>query len=96
MQFAAIYTLKGEKEESAKRSLALFMAWQPPFEFKGHWARGDGNGGIAIIEADSAVAVLEGITPWTPFFHFEVTPVVAIEEAVPVFLKTNAWRDSVG
>jgi hypothetical protein len=25
-----------------------------------------------------------------------VTPIVAIEEAVPLLMKTNAWRDSVG
>ena len=30
------------------------------------------------------------------FFEFEVTPTVPIQEAVPIFMKTNAWVDSVG
>ena len=29
------------------------------------------------------------------FFDFDVTPVVPVEEAVPLFMKTNAWRQSV-
>jgi hypothetical protein len=41
------------------------------------------------------VQVLEGISPWNPFFAFEVTPVVPIEEAVPVFMKNQAWMDAV-
>ena len=95
MLFAAIYTLRSPSEESERRSLQLFTSWQPPFEFKAHYARGDGEGGIAIFEADSAAQVVEGISPWAPFFKFEVTPVVPIEDAVPVFMKNNAWRDSV-
>ena len=68
---------------------------QPPFEFKAHWARADGSGGIAIIEADSPATLLEGIAPWVPFFDFDIAPVLPVEEAVPVFQKVNAWRDSV-
>lgn len=96
MLFAAIYTNKPtQTEESDKRSLQLFTSWTPPFEFKAHYARGDGNGGIAIFEAADALTVVEGIAPWGPFFDFEVTPVVDIADAVPVFMKVNAWRDSV-
>jgi hypothetical protein len=62
--------------------------------FNHHFARSDG-GGIAILEADSAAQVVEGISPWLAFFDFDVTPVVPDEEAVPLFMKTNAWRDSV-
>jgi hypothetical protein len=95
MLFAAIYRLRQPTEQSAKRSLALFTSWQPPFEFKAHWARADGDGGIAILEADDAAVVLEGIVPFTPYFEFEVSPVVEIMDAVPIFMKVNAWRDSV-
>jgi hypothetical protein len=95
MLFAAIYKVRGESEESAKRSLQLFTSWQPPFELKAHYAFGDGSGGIAIFEADSEAQVLEGTGPWWPFYDFEVTPVLPIEEAVPVYQRINEWRDSI-
>jgi hypothetical protein len=95
MLFAAIYRPRQPTEESEKRSLALFTNWQPPFEFKAHWARADGDGGIAILEADDAAVVLEGIVPYIPFFEFELSPLVDIMDAVPIFMKTNAWRDSI-
>jgi hypothetical protein len=96
MLFAAIYTARNWTEESQKRSLALFTNWQPPFEFKANYSRSDGRGGIAIIESDDAAAVLEGVSTFTPYFDFEVTPIVDIETAVPVFSRVNEWRDSVG
>jgi hypothetical protein len=96
MLFAAIYRQRQPTEETMKRSLALFTSWQPPFEFKSHWALANGSGGIAIIEAQEAAVVLEGVSPFVPFFEFEVTPVVDIMDAVPIFMKVNAWRDSVG
>ncbi len=95
MQFGVIYKERNPTEESQKRTLQLFTAWKPPFTFVHHFALATG-GGIAIIEADSAASVVEGITPWLPFLEFEVTPAVAIEEAVPIFMQTNAWRDSIG
>ena len=95
MLFVAIYRPRQPTEESEKRSLALFASWEPPFTFTAHWARADGNGGVAIFEADDAAVVLEGIEPFTPFFDFELSPVVEIMDAVPIFMKMNAWRDSV-
>jgi Domain of unknown function (DUF3303) len=92
--FGIVYTPKDNSEEGAKRSLQLFTSWQPPIEFKGHWAMATG-GGIAVAEAGSAEAMVEAIAPWLPFFDFRVEPAVEIESAVPVFMKTNAWRDSV-
>jgi hypothetical protein len=94
--FAAIYTTTNTSEEAQQRSLQLFTSWQPPIDFKAHWARADGNGGIAIFEADDATVVLEAIAPFTPFFDFETVPVVDIEQAVPVFAKSQEWRASVG
>lgn len=96
MLFGVLYSPNGgTTEESQKRSLQLFTQWSPPFEFKVHYARGDGKGGIAIVESDTAEAVVEGVSPWAPFFDFEVMPVVDIQAAVPLFQRTNAWRDSV-
>lgn len=96
MQFGFIYRVRDTTSESDdKRTLALFSNWQPPFTFLHHWAFADGTGGFGVIESDSPHAVLEGIAPWTTFFSFQVCPVVPIEEAVPIFMKVNEWRDSV-
>jgi hypothetical protein len=96
MLFAAIYRPRDSvSEESQKRGLQLFANWTPPYEFKAHWARADGHGGIAIIESDSVEALIEGVAPWGPFFEFEVTPVMDIQQAVPALQRSFAWRDSV-
>jgi hypothetical protein len=95
MLFGIIYSLRDPSEAGQARSLQLFTNWQPPIEFKGHWALASG-GGMAIAEADSAAALLEATAPFTPYLEFRVEPAMPIEEAVPIFMKTNAWRDSVG
>lgn len=96
MLFAAIYSTRGSvTEESQKRGTRLFTDWTPPFEFKEHYTRGDGKGGIAIIESDSPEAIVEGISPWLPFFDFDVTPVMPVEESIPIAQRAYAWRDSV-
>jgi hypothetical protein len=91
--FGIIYTERNPSEASQKRGLQLFTSWQPPIEFKGHWALP--GGGMAVAEADSAAAIMEATAPWTPFFEFRIEPAMPIEEAVPIFMKVNAWRDSV-
>jgi hypothetical protein len=96
MLFAAVYKLRDASEESTKRSLQLFVNWQPPFEFTAHYAFADGSGGIAIFEAESEAQVLEGTGPWWPFFDFNVGPVLPIEEAVAVEQRFIEWRDSIG
>jgi hypothetical protein len=96
MLFMAIYRVKPTvTEQSAQRSLQLFQSWKPPFEFKAHYNRCDGRGGIAIIESDRPMSLLEGIAPWTPFFEFEVSPVVDMGESVPVLDRINKWRSSI-
>jgi Domain of unknown function (DUF3303) len=82
-------------EELQKRGSQLFTNWNPPFEFKEHYTRGDGKGGVAIIESDSVAAIVEGISVWLPFFDFDVTPVIPVEESIPLTQRAYAWRDSV-
>lgn len=94
MLFAIVYTPRDTSEANEKRGLQLFTSWQPPIEFKGHWALTTG-GGMAIAEAATAEAMVEAVAPWLPFFDFRVEPAVEIEAAVPIFMKANAWRDSV-
>ena len=62
---------------------------------QGSHARGDGKGSIAIVEGDTAEAIIEGVSQWSPFFDFDVTPGVDIQAAVPVFQRAYEWRDSV-
>jgi hypothetical protein len=93
--FGIVYRERHPSEESQKRSIQLFTNWQPPVEFKGHWAFATG-GGMAIIEADDSAAIVEAVSPYTPFFKFKVEPVVNVEDGVAIFMKTNAWRDSIG
>ena len=98
MLFAVTWTVRaGTTEERDKRTLKLFESWTPPagLDFKGFYDYVDGNGGLAIVEAASAEAMLEGFGPWATFFEFVVKPIVPTEQATPIFAKVIAWRDSV-
>lgn len=80
-------------EAVGKWSLELFARWEQPegFRILHHYLRADG-GGIAIVEAESAAAVLE-FTMSFDFEHtYEATPAVEASEAVPVFKKIDEWR----
>ena len=48
-----------------------------------------------LVEGDTAEAIIEGVSQWSPFFDFDVTPGVDIQAAVPVFQRAYEWRDSV-
>ena len=97
MLFGGSYTTRFNSEEDVKRNLQLFANWTPPdgFDFKYHWARADGKGGVFVVEADSAEAVLEGTAPWNARMDFDLAPLVEVSEAVPVWLKVIEWSDSV-
>jgi hypothetical protein len=96
VQFGFVYRVRDSvSEDSAKRTLQLFTNWQPPFTFLHHWAFADGSGGFGVVDTDSPEALMEGIAPWIAYFEFELMPVIEIEQAVPIFMKVNQWRDSV-
>jgi hypothetical protein len=99
MLFAIAWTNRaGTTEETDKRVLKLFKNWQPPagLEFKGFYDYADGNGGIAIAEANSAEVILEGTVPWATFINFTVRPIVPTDKSTAILEKAIAWRDSVG
>jgi hypothetical protein len=77
--------------------LKRFQAWTPPagFTFQGHWATGDGMGGMFIAEADSAAAALEATTAFADLIDFQLVPVLDIMEAVPINARVLGWIDSV-
>jgi hypothetical protein len=97
MLFAVIYTARALTEAQEKRSLELFTNWKPPsgYEFKNHYAFADGSGGIGLVEAKSAAALLEAHTPWVTFFDFKTVPLVEVSESVPISQKVLRWRESI-
>ncbi len=98
MLFITEYRVRpGTSYEDTKRNLAIFGAWTPPdgFEFKAHYFLADGSGGTAIIEIDSAAAMLEGLTPFNDVLEFKPIPAVDVAEGVGIMQKVIAWRDAL-
>ena len=77
--------------------LTVFSKWQPPAgaEFKGFYGFADGNGGFAIIEADSVATLARTAAPWTPWLRFTATPILPIDEASAIAGEAVGFRDSV-
>ena len=97
MLFAVTYTWRDPSEEEEKRALQLFSNWTPPsgYDIKAHYSFGDASGGLLIVDVSSSAALTEASAPWGPFFDLKPVPVMDVSDAVPIFQKTNAWRDSV-
>jgi hypothetical protein len=97
MLFHVTWTVHSPSEEGGQRSLTLFQSWQPPAdaEFKGFYGRADGQGGVAIVEADSAQALARTTAPWVPWLRFEITPILPIEEGAAIGGEAAAWRASI-
>ena len=98
MLFAIAWTNRaGTTEEIDKRVLKLFQKWQSPagLAFKGFYDYADGNGGIAIAEANSAEVILEATAPWATFLNFTVRPIVPTDKSPAILEKALTWRDSV-
>jgi Domain of unknown function (DUF3303) len=97
MLFVALWENRAGTEETDKRILKLFTNWRPPagVEFKGFYDFADSSGGVAILEASSADAILETTAPWGTFLKFTVRPIVPSDTSSAIFAKAIAWRDSV-
>ena len=98
MLFAVTYVVRpGGTDESERRTLQVFGGWTPPqgYQFQAHYTRADGRGGIAIVENDSAAALLEAAAPFATYLEFEVVPIVDITEGVAVLQRVQSWRDAV-
>ncbi len=98
MLFHVTWQFGDRSEEGTKRALAAFAVWEPPAgaEFQGFYGTADGNGGVAIIEADSAATLARTIAPWTPWLEFTSTAILPVEEASAISGEGIAFRDSVG
>jgi uncharacterized protein DUF3303 len=97
MLFVALWENRAGTEETDKRLLNLFTNWRPPagVEFKGFYDFADASGGVAIVEANSADAILETTAPWGAFLKFTVRPIVPSDKATAIYGKSIAWRDSI-
>jgi hypothetical protein len=62
---------------------------------RGFFGFGDGTGGVAVVEVDSAATLARTIDPWTPWLRFTVKPILPIEEASQIANEAVAFRDSV-
>jgi hypothetical protein len=92
------WTARDEWSEAQQtRALQVFSNWQPPdgFEFKAFYVTADGSGGMAIVEVTSPAVLLEATAPFTPFFAYTQLALVEVPEAVAIFQRVIAWRDSV-
>ena len=72
MLFLISYRPKGGRVEGEEgRVLDMFVKWKPPagVTVKAHYVRADG-GGLVIVDADSALALVEGNATWQPFYDY--------------------------
>ena len=96
MLFGVMYKPRqGGDGARQERSLQIFTEWTPPkgLDFRAHYLRADGNGGIAIVEADAATVIGEAVAPFSPFFEYEIVPLMEVEEAIPVLMRAIEWRE---
>ena len=95
MLFHVTWEFVNRSEESQKRSLELFSKWTPgPGQFQAFYGFADGNGGVALIEADSAADLAKTLAPWTPFLQFTTRAILPIEESAGINQEAAAWRDA--
>jgi len=75
-------TRSGITEEAVARSLQVFSKWSPtePGNFKEFLGRLDGNGGFAVVETDDPTLIAKDAATFTPWFDFEVHPVLEIAD----------------
>ncbi len=96
MLVAGTYIPTDTSEAGQTRALQLFTSWTPPegFEFQSHYSRLTG-GGLFVAETESVASAMAAIAPFTPYFDFDVTPVVPIEEGVEIGASTIAFWASI-
>ena len=97
MLFHVIWEFTDQMEESERRSLTVFAAWEPPpgADFQGFYGFADGSGGVAILEVDSVETLARTTSPWTPWLRFTTTPILPIEVSSGIGAEAIAFRDSV-
>ena len=90
MHFVTRYKFKGDQSpESVKALLAVFgERGAAPGEIA-HYIAADARGGIVISEADSLEDAYENTLHYQQWLDFETTPVMTIEQALPIIMKVH-------
>ena len=97
MLFQVSWKFTDLSEEGQKRSLSVFSRWQPgPAQFQGFYGYADGTGGMAVVEASSAVELAKTMAPWTPWLTFDAKVLVPIQESTEIGNEAIAFRESDG
>jgi hypothetical protein len=73
MVFCIVYTPL-QPEGSAGAGIELFGDWRPPLAFSEHW-RFAAGGGIGLVEAQTVAELSRALSPFAPFFAFQVARV---------------------
>jgi hypothetical protein len=95
MLFHVTWDIIDASEAGQKRSLQLFSKWTPgPGQFQAFYGFADGDGGVALIEAASAVDLAKTLAPWTPFLKFTTRAILPIQEFAEISEAAAAWRDA--
>jgi hypothetical protein len=86
-----------KRRRDQRRALNAFVKWLTPDDQVIHQfvLRVDGGGGFAVIETDRAAGLLESVAKFSPWFEFEVFPVVDVAEAVGALDTAASWLDFV-
>ncbi len=84
-----------KRQRELRRSLEILVRWLPPEDQTFHQfvVRVDGGGGFAVVETDNAAGLLDGVAKFSPWFEFEVFPVLDIADAVGVLDTAVHWLD---
>jgi hypothetical protein len=87
-----------ENEEAVPRILELLTKWTPPDSTKiEQWlTRLDGAGGYVVAETDNPSDLVEAASSFSPYYDFQVHPVIDFAEAVPAVQKGIEYRKSIG
>ena len=83
-----------DNEEAQRRVLELLSKWQPKATTTIHQfvTRIDGGGGFGVGETDNADDMLEAAAIFSPYFEYQVYPVVDVAEAIPTFQRAIEFR----
>ena len=97
MLMHVIWEFIDNSEEGTARSLAVFQGWKPPqgADFKGFYAFADSEGGVAIIDVDSAATLARTVAPFTPWLRFTARPIHPIEESAAIAGEGIAFRAGI-
>lgn len=91
------FTFREPTEESIKRALAVFAAWEAPpgFEIQAFYNYSDGTGGFSVAEVADADAAARAIVPFMPWADFTMSAIVPIEAGKEIADEAIAFRDSI-